>query len=78
VTIVVAGAGVSIEVTVLLAGGVVLARNSAEIGVFGVVAGAQALWVCRIDQAILIVVGAVPASIELSVAIPELAGPGSA
>ncbi len=68
VAVVVACARILIEVTIGLARRIVLARNAAVEAIFGVVAGAEALAVLRIDFAITVVVEAIAARVDLALA----------
>lgn len=69
VTVVVAGARVLVEVAVLPARGVVLTRDPAIVGGLGVVAGAEAVGIVRVDQPVPVVVEQIPTLIDVVLAL---------
>jgi hypothetical protein len=66
--LVVACAGVLIEIAILPTRGIVLPGDAAVIGVFGIVARPRALGIFRVLELIAVVVEAIPASIDLALA----------
>ena len=68
VAVVVAGAGIWIEIAVLPTWGIVLPRDPPVIGVFRVVTWPGALWVVRVGELIAVVVDAVATAIVLALA----------
>lgn len=78
--IIIAATGILVEVAIHLARSVVLARNAAIVAVFGVVTGAKAIGVERIDQPIRVVVEKVSAFVHMSLTLRDdltAAGTGS-
>jgi len=68
IAMIVAGAGVLIEIAILPTRRIVLTRNTAKEGVFGVVARSRAVGIVRIIEAVSVVVDAVAALIDLPLA----------
>lgn len=69
---IVASSGILIEIAILSTGSVVLTRNAAEIGIFGVVAGPRAIGVIGIEQLVPVVVEAISALIDLALTRGDL------
>jgi len=68
ITMIVARARVLIEVAILPTRSVILTGNPSEVGVFGIVARAGAIRICRIVEAVAVVVEAVSALIDEALA----------
>jgi hypothetical protein len=71
VTVVIAGAVVSVKIAIKFTVSVFRSNDAAGVGVLQVVTGTETLGISHIDKSVAVVVEAVAASVDLAVAVTD-------